>query len=201
MSRGHRSWCPSIFNKPDNSMDKKNLFIVFLIFSGCATINQLPVAVKSVDIPYYRQTAYQCGPISLASVINYWNRRSNLPEISVDEVLSSLYSPGARGVLGIDLELYARSRGFATFQKSGSVEDLLKLIDRGIPPIILVSYGFSILELDHFMVVKGYNEKGIITNGKKPDEFIPYKELERIWGKTGYWMLVITPSGISPFTD
>ncbi len=111
----------------------------------------------------------------------------------MQEIIDSIYSPGARGVLGIDLEIYARRKGFSVTQKKGSVGELKDLIDQGIPPIILVSYGFYVYQLDHFLVVKGYNEKGIITNSRRPDEFIPYEELERIWKRAGYWMLVIRP--------
>lgn len=146
-----------------------------------------------IDLPFYSQSDYECGPASLASVLNYWNRKRGIEEITVEEIIGSIYSPHARGVLGIDLEAYARKKGFSTLQKKGSINELKQLIDNRIPPLILVSYGFYVYQLDHFLVVKGYNEKGIIVNSKKPDEFISYKKLEEIWQRTDNWMLVIRP--------
>ncbi len=174
---------------------KKLFSVIFFSFvlSSCLSTSRIAQTGPSVEIPFYRQSDYQCGPAALASVINYWYRKAGLPEISIQEIIDSIYSQGARGVLGIDLEIYARKKGFDTIQKSGTVEELKAFINEGIPPLILVSYGFSVYQLDHFMVVKGYNEKGIIVNSKKPDQFISYKELSRIWKRAGYWMLVIKP--------
>lgn len=174
-------------------MRKIILLLTSAFIFSCAPEVALRGDYVIIDIPFYRQSDYECGPASLTSVINYWNRKRGAEEISVEEIINSIFSPGARGVLGIDLEIYARNRGFLTVQKRGSLEELKALIDNGIPPIILVSYGFYVYQLDHFLVVKGYNEKGIIVNSKKPDEFISYRELERIWKRTGYWMLVIRP--------
>lgn len=144
-----------------------------------------------LEVPYYEQSDFQCGPASLASVLNYWNSKRGEIEIPFQDIIDSIYSPHARGVLGIDLEIYAQQKGFITIQKKGTVEELRGLIDKGIPPVILLRYGFYVYQLDHFLVVKGYNEKGIIVNSRKPDEFISYEELDRIWKRTGYWMLVI----------
>ncbi|MFN3739508.1 MAG: C39 family peptidase [Thermodesulfovibrionales bacterium] len=174
-------------------MRKIVLLLISAFIFSCVTKSALVGDSVILDIPFYQQSQYECGPASLASVINYWNRKRGAEEITVEEIVNSIYSPGARGVLGIDLEIYARNKGFSTLQKRGNSEELKGLIDNGIPPIILVSYGFYVYQLDHFLVVKGYNEKGIIVNSKKPDEFISYRELERIWKRTGYWMLVIRP--------
>ncbi len=173
---------------------KKLFSVIFFSFilSSCLSTSRIQTG-PSVEIPFYRQSDYQCGPAALASVLNFWYRRAGLPEISVQEIIDSIYSQGARGVLGIDLEIYARKKGFDIIQKSGTVEELKAFINEGIPPIILVSYGFSVYQIDHFMVVKGYNEEGIIVHSKKPNQFISYEELGRIWKKAGYWMLVIKP--------
>ncbi|MCX7794401.1 MAG: C39 family peptidase [Thermodesulfovibrionales bacterium] len=162
---------------------------IFSCASGASIINNSVV----IDVPFYKQSDYECGPASLASVLNYWHRTKGLGEVTLQEIINSIYSPYARGTLGIDLELYARNKGFTTLKKRGSIEELKRFIDSKIPPIILVTYGFYVYELDHFLVVKGYNEKGIIVNSRKSDEFISYEELERIWKKTDYWMLIIVP--------
>lgn len=167
------------------------LFLTPALIFSCASQSPLFQSTVILDVPFYSQSDYECGPASLASVLNYWNKKRGLKEITVQEIIDSIYSPHARGVLGIDLELYAKKKGFSTLQKRGTVDELKNLIDKGLPAIILVSYGFYVYQLDHFLVVKGYNEKGIIVNSKKADEFISFERLERIWKRADYWMLVI----------
>jgi len=114
-----------------------------------------------------------------------------------EEIIKEIYSPTARGTLTIDLELYARRLGFSVQQYSGNIDDLRAAVDKGVPPVILVDYGFSIYQVNHFMVVTGYTEKGIILNtGKERNKIIFNEDLSEIWGKTGFWTLVIEPSGL-----
>jgi ABC-type bacteriocin/lantibiotic exporter with double-glycine peptidase domain len=63
-----------------------------------------------------------------------------------------------------------------------------------VPLIILVDYGFSVYEANHFMVVTGYTKNGVLVNsGRKENQEILEGELARIWKKTDYWTLVVTP--------
>ncbi len=77
-------------------------------------------------------------------------------------------------------------------QYKGDMEDSRKNIDLRYPIIVLVDYGFFPIQANHFMVVIGYNEDGIIVNsGKEREKFISEKEFLRLWGKTGFWTLLI----------
>jgi hypothetical protein len=44
------------------------------------------------NVPFYPQEAFQCGPASLAGVLNYWG----LP-VSPEVIAVKLYSPQPRG--------------------------------------------------------------------------------------------------------
>jgi predicted double-glycine peptidase len=163
---------------------------------SCATSQHAPVGSIILEgVPYYSQEAYQCGPASLASVLNYWYASQGVPDRVTPEIIGSeIYSPTARGVLGLDLERYARKRGFTVRQLTGTFESLTSNIDAGAPPIILVDYGFGPFQQGHFMVVTGYASDGIVVNsGARKDAFVAREELERIWNKTGCWTLVVTP--------
>ena len=110
---------------------------------------------------------------------------------------SEIYSPKARGVLTIDLELYGRRQGFEARQYSGSIKDLRQSVDEGRPIIILVDYGFSNLQANHFMVVTGYTADGVIVNsGRHENQSISNKTLENSWKRTGYWSLLLRPSSL-----
>ncbi len=172
-------------------------FILTFICSACATTHPLPQDAHVIDVPFFRQDAYQCGPSALAAVVNYWYMKTQSNKyLSHEEIIKEIYSPTARGTLTIDLELYAGRIGFSVQQYSGAIDDLKAAIDRDMPPIILVDYGISFYQVNHFMVVTGYTEKGIILNtGRERNKIISNEELFRIWEKAGFWTLVIKPSG------
>lgn len=180
---------------------KLTLFFVILVLAmpfGCATAplrsSDEPVIIK--EMPFFSQEAYKCGPTALATVMDYWYRKTSTDKwVAPEEIAASLYSPSARGVLGLDLEVYARKQGFATEQYSGGLSDLKHHIDEGVPPIIFVDYGFFLYEVNHFMVVTGYTKDGVIVNsGRLQNQAVSDRELDRIWKKNRYWTLVLKPS-------
>ena len=57
------------------------------------------------DVPFYPQERYQCGPASLASVLNYLGVK-----VSPEEIASDIYSKTAKGTLDIDMVSYVLGR-------------------------------------------------------------------------------------------
>ena len=56
----------------------------------------------------------------------------------------------------------------------------------------MVDYGFSVWQVNHFMVVVGYNNDGVIVNsGKKKHELIENDTFLRTWRKTDFWTLLV----------
>ncbi len=155
-----------------------------------------PGAVLLQSVPFFKQDDFQCGPSALATVIHYWYIKNNIDKRpSYDDIVAAVYSPSAGGVLGVDLALYAKRLGFGTEQYSGSIADIRASIKKNTPLIILVDYGFLMYQKNHFMVTTGYTDDGIVVNsGRKQNEIIPDRELEKIWQKTGFWSLRIQPS-------
>jgi ABC-type bacteriocin/lantibiotic exporter with double-glycine peptidase domain len=143
------------------------------------------------NVPFYPQETYQCGPASLAGVLNYWG----LP-VSPEVVAVEIYSPSAKGTLNVDLVSYAQEKGFKATPYSGNVEDIKKKIDSGLPLIVLVDYGFWVYQQNHFMVILGYNEEGILANsGREQHKFISLRSFLKTWERTKFWTLLITPKG------
>jgi ABC-type bacteriocin/lantibiotic exporter with double-glycine peptidase domain len=176
----------------------RTIFIVlFFLIASCATIRVTSPtdALLLNNVPFFKQDDFQCGPSALGTVLNYWYKRGETGKsLAPQDIISEIYSSSARGVLGIDLELYAKRLGFRTLQYSGSIEDIRSNIDKGIPLIILVDYGISLYQQNHFIVTTGYTKDGIIVNsGRKENELILDEELQKIWKKTGFWTLSITP--------
>ena len=60
--------------------------------------------------------------------------------------------------------------------------------------MVLVDYGFSVYQRNHFMVVKGYGERTLVVNsGRQENQLIKDEEFLKTWKKTGSWMLLVTP--------
>jgi predicted double-glycine peptidase len=165
------------------------LFLFFVLLCSCSTIPENSRGHIIENVPFYAQTSYQCGPASLAGVLNYWGIK-----VTPDEIAEEIYSASARGTLDIDMVLYARKRGLLVTQYEGTVEDLRKNIDFRHPLIVLVDYGFSFVRKNHFIVVIGYNDHGVIVNsGKKKGKFVLEKDFLKSWEKTKFWTLLIKP--------
>ena len=177
-----------------NTFSNGVLFLVVLAFflHSCAAVSNgdIPESRQNriiSNIPFYAQEDYQCGPASLAGVMNYWKI-----DVTPDDIAKEIYSKSAKGTLNIDMVIYPQRKGLLAEQYSGGMKDLKKNIDSGYPLIVLVDYGFWAFQANHFMVVVGYNEDGVIVNsGKDKGRFISEEDFIKTWEKTKFWTLLI----------
>jgi ABC-type bacteriocin/lantibiotic exporter with double-glycine peptidase domain len=167
----------------------RSIIVLFLIASCTTTqnITQTQDIQMIHDVPFYPQEDYQCGPASIASVMGYWN-----VHVDPDEIGKEIFSKSAGGTVTIDMMLYAEKKGFHVDQLKGSMEILKNSVDSGYPIIVLVDYGMSVIQINHFMVVTGYSNGGVIVHsGKFPNRVISQKDFLSAWKKTDYWSLLI----------
>jgi ABC-type bacteriocin/lantibiotic exporter with double-glycine peptidase domain len=170
------------------------LFLALLAFflHSCAAVSNgnIPESRQNriiSNVPFYAQEDYQCGPASLAGVMNYWKI-----DVTPDGIAKEIYSKSAKGTLNIDMVIYPQKKGLFAEQYSGNMKDLKKNIDSGYPLVVLVDYGLWVFQSNHFMVVVGYNEDGVIVNsGKDKGKFISEEDFIKTWEKTKFWTLLI----------
>jgi len=132
-----------------------------------------------------------CGPASLAMVLRYWGER-----IDQDEVARALYLPSVKGTLNLDLEFYARRRGYRAEGFRGTLERLKAEVDAGRPLIVFQDQGVGLLGFPHFLVVIGYDdtrEEIVAHSGVTENRRIPYREFLRTWARTRHWTLRVVP--------
>lgn len=143
---------------------------------------------RPVTLPKSRLTA-DCGPESLAAVMDYWGRPADVQDVS-----RKVRDPRKIGISSADASLVALLRGLKTTYVEGSVGRIKRAIDRGVPALVMVASGGGLF---HFFVVSGYNEREQVVvcedygAGKR---LIGYGELEEIWGPAGHYLVEIEAS-------
>ena len=143
-------------------------------------------------VPFIPQEEYQCGPASLAMVLQYYGAA-----VGQDEIARELYLPSVRGALNLDLEFYARRRGFSARSFAGTLERVRDELRRGHPLIVFQDLGFAVYPVPHFAVLVGYDDRAqavVLHSGTTPYRLVSYAEFERTWARRRAWTLLITPS-------
>ena len=170
------------------------LLLLAVSLAGCA--GSLPAgfsppvgAARLANVPFFPQLDYQCGPASLAGVLNYYGKR-----ITPEEVAQAIFRKNIRGTVTIDMVLYARDQGLSARWFSGSVCEIVEAIDSGSPLVVMVDYGFSVVSHNHYMVVVGYDPRGIVANsGTSRETHISWSDFLPTWERAKRWTLRIEP--------
>jgi predicted double-glycine peptidase len=165
--------------------------ILILVFSCAGPSSTQPTKSTRIveGVPFYPQEEYQCGPASLAGVLNYYGVK-----VTPVEIAAEIFSRSARGTLDMDMVFYAQRKGMKAEQYSGNFEDLQDNLDSRRPLIVLIDQGFWVYQNHHFMVAVGHDERNIVVNsGQEERKFIPRDAFLKSWEKTKFWTLRITP--------
>jgi len=139
------------------------------------------------DVPFFRQTKYNCGPAALACVYNFLDVQQDIEKIS-----ERIYSRKQKGSLNLQLLIDAREQGLTATMYSGSFERIREAIDGQIPLILMISEGGDSL---HYVVVVGYEGHDLGTifvhDGYEPYKKYEREMLDRKWRATGYCTIEI----------
>ncbi len=186
-----------------------NVAICLLILSSCASTPQskriqtsrpgsLPSAVELTETPFYPQTEYQCGPASLATVL-----QTHGVEITPEKLSGQVYIPERKGSLQIEITAAARRHEMFPYKLEPRLIDLFTEIDAGNPVLVLQNLGFEWYPKWHYAVVIGYdiyNNEIILRSGTSRRWLTSFEVFERTWQRANFWALVIVPIGEVPGT-
>ena len=164
-----------------------------------------------LKVPIMRQDRNACGTTSLAMIGQYFGQT-----ISPQEIDRAIRTYGL-GTAPDNLLQFARDNGFrAEMKNEASIDDLTRMIDQGVPPMIMVEPGDPNDMTLHYVVVSGYDRgpDGEVSRLKLTDpngrerEVTP-QELMASWDSlrvrnisTGDSRLMLTfvPEGNQPIT-
>ena len=183
--------------------------VFFLIWlCGCATpqtqallktrSEQLPPQVELGEVPFYPQETHQCGPASLAMVLN-----AGGVKVTPQDVTPQVYLPGREGSLQVEMLAATRRNGLFAYELAPKLNDLLAEVAAGSPVIVLQNLALSWYPVWHYAVVVGYDlqrEEIILRSGLERRQVLPLTTFEHTWKRGGYWAMLALPPGSVPRT-
>lgn len=179
------------------------LFLIVSLLSGCAVHlphkDVLPVndRVFVQNVPFYPQKKFQCGPATLAMLLQ-WNGA----EISLPQLNAEVYSPALKGSLQPSIIASARRNGFVAYPIRG-ISALMTELNAGYPVMVLQNLGFSWFPRWHYAVVIGYDRKSdkiVLHSGTDAASWLSAAVFSSTWARSQNWGLLILPPGKLPAT-
>jgi tetratricopeptide (TPR) repeat protein len=172
---------------------------LILLASGCATPQSdrllaspyvhTPV-VELTAVPFFAQTQYQCGPASLAMVLNW----AGIP-ITPEELAPQVYLPERQGSLQVELLAATRRHGRVPYVLSPQLESVVSEVTAGNPVLVLQNLGYSWHTQWHYAVVVGFNiphEEIVLRSGTEARHVVSMQLFENTWARSGHWAMVVT---------
>ncbi len=139
-------------------------------------------------VPFHPQEDLQCGPASLAGVLNFLG-----DPVTPDQIAAQVFRPDLRGSVSLDLALYPRTRGFATRFFRGTPGDLVAAVDAGRPLVLMLDQGLGGVKVLHYVVLTGYRPEGVVVNsGRSQGVVLSWAGFLADWAGTGNWTLEVT---------
>ncbi len=141
-------------------------------------------------VPFIEQQTAQCGPTTLAMVLDYYGQKSDM-EILTSQILTE----SKNGSLQSNMIGGARRQGMMAMTLSG-FSDLLKEVDAGHPVIVFENLALSWWPQWHYAVVYGYDldrQLVYLHSGKDQSISLSFARFEADWRLGNYWGLVVLP--------
>lgn len=127
-------------------------------------------------------------PLAINVVAKYWGE-----DLTEERPQGHQVGKGAVVIDGLDL---AEKHGLTSYIFKGSIKDIKKRIDQGIPPIVIMPGLHDISQ--HATVVSGYDveERRILTYVPEPDTVgaIPELKFEQDWEQDDMTEIIIIPA-------
>ena len=135
-----------------------------------------------------------CLPLVITVVSKYWG--IELPLSEAKEVARKY--PNIKGSIMIEGIELAERHGLASLVVNSTIKELKKIIDMGIPPIVILPGIHETVQ--HAAVISGYDEaeKVIMHYLPHPDTLgaIPEQKFDQQWSEDDRLMLLLAPSDI-----
>lgn len=161
-------------------------------------LSHLPPQVLLQDVPFHAQDDYQCGPASLAMVLNHRDIAA-----TPDELKDRVYLPERQGTLQVEMISAARERDVVVYPLEKTLKAVLTELDAGNPVLVMQNLAFDWYPQWHYAVVVGYDlpaQQMIVHSGLNEAQREPFHVFMRTWNRADNWARVMLPPGQLPAT-
>lgn len=151
-----------------------------------------------LNIPFFPQLYDQCGPSSLATVLNY-----RQVETTPEELRNYVYLPEREGSLQIEMVAKARKKGQLVYPLAASLPDLLQEVSEDNPVLVLQNLRLSWWPQWHYSVVIGYDLNSnviMLRSGSHKRYDVNIDLFNKTWQKAEQWGIVIVNPTHMPAT-
>jgi hypothetical protein len=170
-----------------------------LALTGCALQSpreDLYAVDELVDVPFFPQTDYDCGPAALATILNAAG-----VNVSPAELIDDVYIEGLKGSLQVELLAATRRQGLIPVPIGKTPETLLNEVDSGRPVLVMQNLGFRRAPVWHYAVVVGYSadrSRFILRSGAEARRLTRESRFLKSWDRAANWGFVVVPAGQIP---
>jgi hypothetical protein len=180
------------------------LLLMLLLLAGCAatpqlaerTEQRLPRHVLIEEVPFHAQRDYQCGPASLAMVLNHQG-----VDVNVDTLIPQVFLPGREGSVQPEMLATVRRHGRIPFVLDATFDALLTEIAAGQPVVVLQNLALPAWPLWHYAVAIGYDldaQEMTLHSGEEAERIESFRRFDATWARSGRWAFVALAPGELP---
>ena len=158
----------------------------------------LDTSYEIPKIPFYPQVEDQCGPSSLATMLDVQGIK-----ISPEQLRGKLYIPGKQGTLTTEMIARARRYGLLVYPLDPDIVNVLSEINAGNPVLVMQNLGFEWLPAWHFSVAFGYDldrRTIFLRSGMEFKQEMGFKLFLKTWERANLWAVVMVKPDRLPQT-
>lgn len=180
------------------------LMLLLLLVAGCAATPRLAATTEQAlprqllldDVPFHAQRDYQCGPASLAMVLNEAG-----VDVDVDTLIPQVFLPGREGSVQPEMLATVRRHGRIPFLIDGRLDALLLEVAAGHPTVVMQNLALPAWPMWHYAVAIGFDldrDELILHSGEEPRRVESFRRFDATWARSERWAFVALPPGELP---
>lgn len=178
--------------------------LALLLLTGCArspvllesTTTALTPQAELTDVPFFAQTEYQCGPATLAMVLNHQGVATTL-----DELIPQVFIPGREGSVQPEMLATVRRYERLAIPIRSTMDALLLHLEAGNPVVVMQNLALPTFPMWHYAVAVGFdlpNETLILRSGEIERHAMSFSRFDATWARAERWGFVVSDPGNLP---